>query len=36
MFAASVAMMPSASSQRAREGTGNRCRAAYKMTIELA
>jgi hypothetical protein len=36
MFAVRVAAMPSASSQRAREGTGTRCRAAYSTTIELA
>ena len=36
MFAASVATIPSASSQRARAGTGRRCRAAYRFTIELA
>ena len=33
MFAVRVAAMPSPSSQRAREGTGTRCRAAYKMTM---
>ena len=36
MSAVRVAAMPSASSQRAREGTGTRCRAAYSTTIELA
>ena len=36
MFAVRVAAIPSASSQRAREGTGTRCRAAYSTTIELA
>jgi hypothetical protein len=36
MFAVRVAAMPSASSQRARQGTGTRCRAAYSTTIELA
>ena len=30
------AAMPSASSHRAREGTGTRCRAAYSTTTELA
>jgi hypothetical protein len=35
MFAVRVAAIPSASSQRAREGTGTRCRAAYSTTIEL-
>ena len=33
MFAVRVAAIPSASSQRAREGTGTRCRAAYSTTI---
>ena len=33
MFAVRVAAMPSPSSQRAREGTGARCRAAYRMTM---
>ena len=33
MFAVRVAAMPSPSSQRAREGTGTRCRAAYRMTM---
>ncbi len=32
--AASVATMPSASSHRARAGTGSRCRAAYSTTME--
>src|SRR5205807_9629187 len=36
MFAVRVAAIPSPSSQRAREGTGTRCRAAYSTTIELA
>jgi hypothetical protein len=36
MFAVRVAAMPSVSSQRAREGTGTRCRAADSATIELA
>jgi hypothetical protein len=36
MFAVRVAVIASASSQRAREGTGTRCRAADSMTIELA
>jgi hypothetical protein len=36
MFAVRVAAIPSPSSQRAREGTGTRCRAAYRTTIELA
>ena len=36
MFAVRVAAMPSASSQRARDGTGTRCRAADSTTIELA
>jgi hypothetical protein len=36
MFAVRVAAIPSASSQRAREGTGTRCRAAYSTTAELA
>jgi hypothetical protein len=36
MFAVRVAAIPSARSQRAREGTGTRCRAAYNTTIELA
>jgi len=36
MFAVRVAAMPSASSQRARQGTGTRCRAAYSTSIELA
>ena len=36
MFAVRVAVIASASSQRAREGTGARCRAADSMTIELA
>jgi hypothetical protein len=36
MFAVSVAAIPSPRSQRAREGAGSRCRAAYKTTIELA
>ena len=36
MFAVRVTAMPSASSQRAREGTATRCRAAYRTTIELA
>src|SRR5690348_3806284 len=36
MFAVRVAVIPSASSQRARQGTGTRCRAAYSTTIELA
>jgi len=34
MFAVRVAAMPSPSSQRAGEGTGIRCRVAYKMTID--
>ena len=34
MFAVRVAAIPSASSQRAREGTGTRCRAAYSTTID--
>jgi hypothetical protein len=33
MFAVRVAAMPSPGSQRAKEGTGTRCRAAYKMTM---
>ena len=33
MFAVRVAAMPSPSSQRAREGTGTRCRAAYSTTM---
>ena len=36
MFAVRVAAIPRPSSQRAREGTGTRCRAAYSTTIELA
>ena len=36
MFAVRVAAIPSASSQRARAGTGTRCWAAYSTTIELA
>ena len=36
MFAVRVAAIPSPSSQRARKGTGTRCRAAYSTTIELA
>ena len=36
MFAVRVAAMPSPSGQRAKDGTGTRCRAAYKMTIEEA
>ena len=33
MFAVRVAAMPSPSSQRAKDGTGTRCRAAYKVTM---
>ena len=36
MFAVRVAAIPSASSQRARQGTGTLCRAADSTTIELA
>ncbi len=34
MFAVRVAAIPSPSSQRAREGTGTRCRAAYSTTTD--
>jgi hypothetical protein len=36
IFAVRVAAIPRPSSQRARDGTGTRCRAAYSTTIELA
>jgi hypothetical protein len=36
MFAVRIAAIPRSSSQRARHGTGIRCRAAYSTTIELA
>ena len=36
IFVVRVAAMPSPSSQRARDGTGTRCRAAYRMTMHRA
>jgi hypothetical protein len=36
MFAARVAAIPSPSSQRARQGTGSRCRAAYMCVPKIS